>query len=107
LGTTFPDARPFEAPPLAKLKNLVYTRRWPKPFDQDLLFDVLLVRMRAAFQWYGPNPWRDPSIYPAIVAILQRFGVERFALTPDNLVKRVGRLRKNINDIPRESPAAN
>jgi hypothetical protein len=106
LGDTFPDARSIEAPPLAKLKNLVYTRRWPKPLDQDLLLDILLVRMHAAFRWCGPGAWRDPSIYPAIVAILQRFGVERVALTPGNLVKRVGRLRKTINDIFREGSAA-
>jgi hypothetical protein len=106
LGTTFPDARPFEAPPLAKLKHLVFTRRWSKPLDQDLVLDILLVRMHAAFRWCGPSAWRDPSIYPAIAVILQDFGVERVALTPDNLVKRVGRLRKTINDIPREDSGA-
>jgi hypothetical protein len=106
LGTTFPDARPFEAPPLARLKNLVYTRRWPNPLDQDLLFEIMLVRMHAAFRWYGPSAWRDPSIYPALVAILQGFGIEGVAITPGNLVKRVGRLRKTINDIPREGSAA-
>ena len=76
------------------------------PLDQDLLLDILLVRMHAAFQWYGPSAWRDQSIYPAIAVILQNFGVERVALTPDNLIKRVGRLRKTINDIPREGSAA-
>jgi hypothetical protein len=106
LGTTFPDARAIEAPPLAKLKNLVYTRRWPKSLDQNLLLDMLLVRMHAAFRWYGPSAWRDSSIYPAIVAILRRFGIERVALTPGNLIKRVGRLRKTINDIPRDGSAA-
>jgi hypothetical protein len=106
LGTTFPDARPIEAPPLAKLKHLIFTRRWPKRLDQDLLLDMLLVRMHAAFRWCGPSAWRDASIYPAIAVILQAFGVQRVALTPDNLVKRVGRLRHTINGIPREGSGA-
>jgi hypothetical protein len=49
IGTSFPGQRSVEVHPLAYLKNLIYTRRWPNPLDQGLLLDVLLVRMHAAF----------------------------------------------------------
>ena len=91
IGTSFPDQRSVEVPPLAYLKHLIYMRRWPNPLDQDLLLDVLLVRMHAAFQRYGPAQWPDVAIYAASAAILERFGVQEVALNPESLRKRVRR----------------
>jgi hypothetical protein len=91
VGSTFPDQRSVEVHPLAYLKHLIYTRRWPNPLDQGLLLDVLLVRMHAVFQRYGPAQWPDVSIYAASAAILERFGVKEAALNPESLRKRVQR----------------
>jgi hypothetical protein len=91
VGTTFPDQRSVEVHTLAYLKHLIYTRRWPNTLDQGLLLDVLLVRLHAAFQRYGPVQWPDVSIYAASAAILERFGVQEVALNPESLRKRVRR----------------
>jgi hypothetical protein len=91
VGTSFPGQRSVEVYPLAYLKNLIFRWLWSKPLDQDLLMDVLLVRMHAAFQRYGPAQWRDSSIYAASAAILERFGMKTVALNPESLRKRVRR----------------
>ncbi len=91
VGTTFPNQRSDEVHTLAYLKHLIYTRQWPNPLDQGLLLDVLLVRMHAAFQRYGPAQWPDVSIYAASATILERFGVQEVALNPESLRKRVRR----------------
>jgi hypothetical protein len=91
VGTSFPGQRSVEVHPLASLKNLIFRRLWSKPLDQDLLLDVLLVRMHAAFQRYGPVQWPDVSIYAASAAILERFSVKTMALNPASLRKRLRR----------------
>jgi hypothetical protein len=97
LGSTYPGSSHVEAAPLATLKNLLYTKRWPRALDHQLLVDVLLVRMRAAFRRYGPPEWKDAPIYAVLSAIFQCLGMEAIAVSPANIVQRLRRLTKAIS----------
>lgn len=122
LGKSFPDTPHREIAPLVRLKNLLYTKRWPRPLDQDLLMDVLLARMRGSFRLYGPElrshkatrrdgcakrkkvhglaKWSDEPIYAAMAAILNRFSIrwnDNIAtITASSVQKRLQRLEHHV-----------